>query len=163
VLTTGIYCRPSCAARHPKRENVRFFLNGSEAAATGLRACLRCRPDEVSRDAAALDRVYQLLESADQPPSLGALAEAAGLKICIHSSFTSGITTCAEHQIALAIPNLDDGNQIMWQLLREDIVASPDLIPVKGWMNAISGPGLGCELNRTVMAEAGKNYTTAKN
>jgi AraC family transcriptional regulator of adaptative response/methylated-DNA-[protein]-cysteine methyltransferase len=78
VLTTGIYCRPSCAARHPKRENVRFFLTGAEAAATGLRACLRCRPDEVSRDAAALDRVYRLLESADQPPSLGALAEAAG-------------------------------------------------------------------------------------
>ena len=36
VLTTGIYCRPSCAARHPKRENVRFFASGAEAAATGL-------------------------------------------------------------------------------------------------------------------------------
>ena len=57
VLTTGIYCRPSCAARHPKRENVRFFASGAEAAAAGLRACLRCRPDEVSRDAAALERL----------------------------------------------------------------------------------------------------------
>ena len=91
-----------------------------------------------------------------------AVAESAGLKICIHSSFTSGITTCAEHQIALAIPNLDDGNQIMWQLLRQDIVASPDLRPVKGWMNAISSPGLGFELNRKVVAEAEKNYSTAK-
>ena len=36
VLTTGIYCRPSCAARHPKRENVRFFTSGSEAAEAGL-------------------------------------------------------------------------------------------------------------------------------
>ena len=52
VLTTGIYCRPSCAARHPKRENVRFFADGAEAAAAGLRACLSCRPDDVSRDAA---------------------------------------------------------------------------------------------------------------
>jgi AraC family transcriptional regulator of adaptative response/methylated-DNA-[protein]-cysteine methyltransferase len=78
VLTTGIYCRPSCAARHPKRENVRFFASGAEAAAAGLRACLRCRPDEVSREAAALDKALRLLESADSPPSLEALAEAAG-------------------------------------------------------------------------------------
>ena len=43
-----------------------------------------------------------------------AIAVAAGLKICIHSSFTTGITSCAEHQIGRLIPNLDDGNQIMW-------------------------------------------------
>jgi AraC family transcriptional regulator, regulatory protein of adaptative response / methylated-DNA-[protein]-cysteine methyltransferase len=78
VLTTGIYCRPSCEARHPKRENVRFFRSGAEAAATGLRACLRCKPDEVSREAAALERAYQLLETAEEPPSLEALAAAAG-------------------------------------------------------------------------------------
>ena len=58
---------------------------------------------------------------------VAAIAEAAGLRICIHGSFTSGITSCAEHQAALAIPNLDDGNQIMWQLLRDDLVAAPDL------------------------------------
>ena len=61
VLTTGIYCRPSCAARHPKRENVRFFASGADAAATGLRACLRCKPDEVTREAAALEKVYAVL------------------------------------------------------------------------------------------------------
>lgn len=87
-----------------------------------------------------------------------AVAEAAGLKICIHSSFTSGVTTCAEHQIALAIPNLDDGNQIMWQLLRDDIVASPDLRPGKGWLKAISGPGLGFEINRNIIAEAERRF-----
>jgi AraC family transcriptional regulator of adaptative response/methylated-DNA-[protein]-cysteine methyltransferase len=78
VLTTGIYCRPSCPARHPKRENVRFFANGDKAMAAGLRACLRCKPDEVSREAAALARVYRILEAAGEPPSLAALAEAAG-------------------------------------------------------------------------------------
>jgi AraC family transcriptional regulator of adaptative response/methylated-DNA-[protein]-cysteine methyltransferase len=78
VLTTGIYCRPSCAARHPKRENVRFFRSGEDAAATGLRACLRCRPDDISRETAALERAYRMLESADEPPSLDQLAEAAG-------------------------------------------------------------------------------------
>lgn len=78
VLTTGIYCRPSCAARHPKRENVRFYPSGSEAAAAGLRACLRCRPDEVSRDAVAVEAALKLIEAAEEPPSLDALAAAAG-------------------------------------------------------------------------------------
>ena len=65
VLTTGIYCRPSCAARHPRRENVRFFADGAEARAAGLRPCRRCLPDDVSREAAALDRAYRLLGQAD--------------------------------------------------------------------------------------------------
>ena len=78
VLSTGIYCRPSCAARHPKRENVRFFATGGAAAAAGLRPCLRCKPDEVTREAAALSRVFAMLASADEPPSLAALAAAAG-------------------------------------------------------------------------------------
>jgi AraC family transcriptional regulator of adaptative response/methylated-DNA-[protein]-cysteine methyltransferase len=78
VLTTGIYCRPSCAARHPKRENVRFFASGAEAANAGLRACLRCKPDEVTREAAALEKALRLLDEAEMPPSLEALADAAG-------------------------------------------------------------------------------------
>jgi AraC family transcriptional regulator of adaptative response/methylated-DNA-[protein]-cysteine methyltransferase len=78
VLTTGIYCRPSCAARHPLRQNVRFFQTGGEAAATGLRACLRCKPDEVSREAAALERVYRMLEAAEEVPRLAELADMAG-------------------------------------------------------------------------------------
>jgi L-alanine-DL-glutamate epimerase-like enolase superfamily enzyme len=87
-----------------------------------------------------------------------AIAESAGLKICIHSSFTSGITTCAEHQAALSIPNLDDGNQIMWQLLREDVVASPDLRPREGWLPALTGPGLGFELDPDVLERAERAY-----
>jgi AraC family transcriptional regulator of adaptative response/methylated-DNA-[protein]-cysteine methyltransferase len=78
VLTTGIYCRPSCAARHPRRENVRFFASGADAAAAGLRACLRCRPDEVSREAAALARAVRMLEEAEAALPLERLAEAAG-------------------------------------------------------------------------------------
>ena len=48
VTTTRIYCRPSCPARRPRREHVRFFAAGSEAAEAGFRACLRCKPDEVA-------------------------------------------------------------------------------------------------------------------
>jgi len=78
VLTTGIYCRPSCAARHPRRQNVRFFATGAEAEAAGLRPCLRCKPDEVARDDAALERAYTLLAEAEEAPSLDALADAVG-------------------------------------------------------------------------------------
>ena len=63
VLSTGIYCRPSCAARHPARGNVRFFADGAHARAAGLRACKRCLPDDVARDeaavAAAIDAIRQ--------------------------------------------------------------------------------------------------------
>jgi AraC family transcriptional regulator, regulatory protein of adaptative response / DNA-3-methyladenine glycosylase II len=45
VKTTGIYCRPSCPARTPKREHVRFFASAAAAQAAGFRACKRCRPD----------------------------------------------------------------------------------------------------------------------
>ena len=47
VTTTGIYCRPSCPATTPRRENVRFFATAAGAQAAGFRACLRCRPDAV--------------------------------------------------------------------------------------------------------------------
>ena len=50
VKTTGIYCKPSCPARRPKREHVEFFATAEEARAAGYRACLRCKPDEVGRD-----------------------------------------------------------------------------------------------------------------
>lgn len=91
-----------------------------------------------------------------------AVAEAAGLKICIHSSFTTGITTCAEHHIALAIPNLDDGNQIMWQLVKKDIVAAPALTPKNGWLDAFQAPGLGFELAAGLVDEGEQRYAASR-
>ncbi len=44
VVTTGVYCKPSCPGR-PKRQNVRFFDTAAEARAAGLRACKRCKPE----------------------------------------------------------------------------------------------------------------------
>lgn len=87
-----------------------------------------------------------------------AVAEAAGLNICIHSSMTTGITTCAEHHVGRAIPNLDDGNQIMWQLLREDIVESPGLTPVRGRLALEGRPGLGFALNADAVARAAELF-----
>ena len=47
VTSTGIYCRPSCPARLPRRENCRFFVSAAAAVAAGFRACRRCRPDRL--------------------------------------------------------------------------------------------------------------------
>jgi AraC family transcriptional regulator of adaptative response/methylated-DNA-[protein]-cysteine methyltransferase len=77
VLSTGIYCRPSCAARHPSRENVRFFPDGPAARETGLRPCKRCLPDDAGRDEVAVATAIKLLRS-DQPPALEELAMAVG-------------------------------------------------------------------------------------
>lgn len=49
VKTTGIFCRPGCPARRPRRENVAFFDDTSAAMAAGFRACKRCRPLEAGR------------------------------------------------------------------------------------------------------------------
>ena len=78
VRSTGIYCKPSCPARHPRREQVSFHADGAAARAAGFRACLRCRPDEVARDRSAVAAAIALLDAAETPPRLEALARAVG-------------------------------------------------------------------------------------
>jgi muconate cycloisomerase len=92
-----------------------------------------------------------------------AIAEAAGLKICIHGVFETGITTCASNQVAAAISNMDDGNQIMWQLLAEDVVKSPDLTPMDGALPVSQMPGLGFELDRAAVKRAAAAYRRRRN
>ena len=64
VKTTGIYCKPSCPARRPKRENVEFFGDAASAQRAGYRPCLRCKPDEIGRDAEAVAKAVKLIEGA---------------------------------------------------------------------------------------------------
>ena len=78
VKSTGIYCKPSCPARRPKRDNVEFFATPAEARAAGYRACLRCRPDEVGRDREAVAEAVRLIEAAEEPLLLAELAAAVG-------------------------------------------------------------------------------------
>ena len=78
VKTTGIYCKPSCPARRPKRENVEFFACGEDARAAGYRPCLRCKPDEVGRDRAAVAKAVRMIEQADEAPALADLSAAVG-------------------------------------------------------------------------------------
>lgn len=78
VRTTGIYCKPSCPARRPKREHVEFFMDGESARGAGYRSCLRCKPDEVGRDALAVTQAVKLIEQAEDAISLTELADAVG-------------------------------------------------------------------------------------
>lgn len=82
VATTGVYCRPSCAARLPRRENVRFHRTPAEAQRAGFRPCKRCRPEGRGLEAEhadAIARACRLIEAAEKTPDLEALASAAGL------------------------------------------------------------------------------------
>src|SRR5436190_19567476 len=78
VKTTGIYCKPSCPARRPKREHVEFFATTEEARAAGYRACMRCKPDETGRDREAVARAVKLIEAAEEPLTLDAIAALVG-------------------------------------------------------------------------------------
>jgi AraC family transcriptional regulator of adaptative response/methylated-DNA-[protein]-cysteine methyltransferase len=78
VTSTGIYCKPSCPARHPRRDNVRFFADAETARAAGFRACLRCRPDEIGRERVAVARAVALLETAEDAMPMAQLAAQVG-------------------------------------------------------------------------------------
>jgi AraC family transcriptional regulator of adaptative response/methylated-DNA-[protein]-cysteine methyltransferase len=78
VSTTGVYCRPSCAARRPRRENVRFFRTPEAAEHAGYRACLRCRPRAFTGSAVSdgVKAICRFIEQhLDEPLTLGRLAE----------------------------------------------------------------------------------------
>lgn len=82
VTTTGIYCRPGCSSRMPKRDNVRFFATWQAAEAGGFRPCKRCTPQLAGApDTAtgAVTRACAIIESAEKTPTLQQLADAVGL------------------------------------------------------------------------------------
>ena len=82
VRTTGVYCRPGCPARLPKRANVRFFDTRDEAERAGFRPCKRCKPEQPSLGelhAGKIAQACRLIETADEAPKLDDLAESVGL------------------------------------------------------------------------------------
>ena len=82
VKTTGVYCRPSCAARLARPENVSFHPTRADAERAGFRPCKRCKPDQpplAEQHAATVADVCRLIESADPVPSLEQLARHGGM------------------------------------------------------------------------------------
>jgi AraC family transcriptional regulator of adaptative response/methylated-DNA-[protein]-cysteine methyltransferase len=98
VRSTGVYCRPSCPSRTPRRANVAFHASCLDAEAAGFRPCLRCRPTEpplAERQAEAVARACRLIEASDEAPDLASLAEACGMsRFYFHRIFKAhtGIT-----------------------------------------------------------------------
>ncbi len=82
VKTTGIFCRPACPARLPKRENIQFYATASEAQRAGFRPCKRCKPNQPplwEQNAAKIAAACRLIEEAPELPALGDLASRVGL------------------------------------------------------------------------------------
>lgn len=98
VKTTGIYCRPACPARLPRRANVQFFDDPAAAEQAGFRPCKRCQPGDQAPPPLHNDlvaRACAMLDTTEPPPSLAALATAAGFSPAhFHRLFrtTTGIT-----------------------------------------------------------------------
>lgn len=117
VASTGVYCRPSCAARLARRENVAFHKSCLEAEAAGFRACKRCKPNETSpydRAAAKVAEACRMIEAAEEPPNLGELAAAVDLSAYhFHRVFKeiAGITpkayavACRQQRLRATLPN----------------------------------------------------------
>ncbi|HKS32993.1 MAG TPA: bifunctional DNA-binding transcriptional regulator/O6-methylguanine-DNA methyltransferase Ada [Enterobacteriaceae bacterium] len=103
VVTTGIFCRPSCRARHALRQNVRFYRDAGAAAAAGFRPCKRCQPDRAHPQQQRLDKITRacrLLEQ-ESPVTLDQLAQAVAMSpYHLHRLFKSvtGMTPKAWQQ-----------------------------------------------------------------
>jgi AraC family transcriptional regulator of adaptative response/methylated-DNA-[protein]-cysteine methyltransferase len=82
VKTTGVFCRPSCAARPALASNIAFHLSVEDARAAGFRPCKRCRPDQIDQMDATLAKIQQacrIIDETESPPSLNDLADQVGL------------------------------------------------------------------------------------
>jgi AraC family transcriptional regulator of adaptative response/methylated-DNA-[protein]-cysteine methyltransferase len=82
VRSTGVFCRPSCPARPARPENVEFHADAAEAVRAGFRPCRRCQPDRLSpaaQQSALVAELCRFIDAAEQPPTLAALADRAGL------------------------------------------------------------------------------------
>lgn len=102
VRTTGVYCRPSCPARRPLRENVRFYPTPAAAERDGLRACKRCRP--TARPGADLTRIHELCHyietHLDEPLTLEHLADRAGLsRFHLQRTFKAAVGLSPKHYV----------------------------------------------------------------
>ena len=105
VSTTGVYCRPGCPSRRPRRAHVRFHASREEAENAGFRACRRCRPNAPSlaeRHADAVAAACRRIEGAEEMPALDALAAAAGMsRFHFHRVFKAA-TGCTPRAYAAA-------------------------------------------------------------
>jgi AraC family transcriptional regulator of adaptative response/methylated-DNA-[protein]-cysteine methyltransferase len=123
VRTTGVYCRPSCSSRAAKPQNVAFHATAADAERAGFRACKRCKPDQqslASAHAAMVAELCRYIETAEQPPTLGQLAQRAGISAFhLHRVFKS-VTGLTPKAYAVA----HRAQRVQRELKRSDTVTS---------------------------------------
>jgi L-alanine-DL-glutamate epimerase-like enolase superfamily enzyme len=133
----------SVAALAQVRSNSPIAVSADQAVFTPFDAYDVCRQHAADLIVIGLHETGGLVRLA----KVAHIAEAAGINICLHGLYETGVTTCASNQIAATIPNLDDANQHMTRFLAWDIVKSPDLSPRNGRLPVLKGPGLGFEID----------------
>jgi AraC family transcriptional regulator of adaptative response/methylated-DNA-[protein]-cysteine methyltransferase len=111
VRTTGIYCRPSCPSRRPRRDSVEFFISPNEAERAGYRACLRCKPTQISSQAQAVARARQILDNAEGVVTLAQLSRRVGLSPFHLQRLFKRATGLSprEYQAARRVEHIKDG------------------------------------------------------
>lgn len=121
VSTTGIYCRPSCPSRLPKRTNVSYHLTPTDAEEEGYRPCQRCEPKQLSKrekNVEMVTKACRLIHDAEEPPSLDELASSVGIsKHHFHRIFKdiTGLTPKAyadAFREKKMLANLSEGNSV---------------------------------------------------
>jgi AraC family transcriptional regulator of adaptative response/methylated-DNA-[protein]-cysteine methyltransferase len=117
VRTTGVYCRPSCAARRARPENVRFHTTREEAEVAGFRPCKRCKPDQASlveQHAAKVTLACRLIETSPSVPTLDELASQSGLSVFHFHRVFKAVTGLTPRAYAAA----HRGNRVRTELAR---------------------------------------------
>lgn len=122
VRTTGVYCRPSCAARRPKAENVQFFAGPAEAETAGFRPCRRCRPSgapAAEPHVALVAQICRYLEACDEHvPTLDELASHFGVspfhlqRVFKRVTGVSPREYASEHRASRFQAALKEGNEV---------------------------------------------------
>ncbi len=105
VKTTGVYCRPSCAARLARPENVRFHTTREDAENAGFRPCKRCKPEQpslIEQHAAKVTQACRLIEASQNVPTLEELAGQAGVSTFHFHRVFKAITGVTPREYAAA-------------------------------------------------------------
>jgi AraC family transcriptional regulator of adaptative response/methylated-DNA-[protein]-cysteine methyltransferase len=123
VKTTGVYCRPSCAARLPLPQNVRFYATCAEAESAGFRPCKRCKPNAPSlleQHARSVAAACRVIETADNVPTLAELAQQIGLSTYHFHRVFKAVTGLTPRGYAAA----HRGKRVREELSRSDTVTA---------------------------------------
>ncbi len=160
VTTTGVFCRPGCASRRPRRENVRFFATAREAEAAGFRPCQRCRPLSPASDVVAKLRAY-IERNADRAVALDELGRVAGM---------SPFTVQRRFKEAMGVSPLEYQRALRAGRLREALkrgATVTDAVYAAGFGSAsrmYEGAGLGMSPARFAQGGKGERigFTTAR-